>query len=130
MKLNWKIGAALGLIAGLALVVMWRHAHAQVTINSPIVTVAAITGTSSQIIGSNPTRKSIQICNGSASIEYILPVPAVPTTTSAITLPAVAAGVQSCFSPPLNGGAYQLGAGSAWNAISAGSTNIIILEWF
>lgn len=105
-----------------------RQARAQSTVLGPYGTSVALSTTSAQIIGTNPTRRGLQICNISASIiEYIAPSPLVPVTggTIGISLPAVASGVQSCFTAPSG-----LSIGQAWNGVSASATpNVTVLEY-
>lgn len=103
-----------------------KPAHAQPTLLGPNATSVALTASSVPIIGINPSRHALQFCNPSASIETIAPAPLTPTTNSiGITLPAVASGVTSCFSPPVNAPSI----GQAWNGISAGSTNVTVMEY-
>jgi hypothetical protein len=131
---NSYLAIALGLAVGIAVVLMWKTAHAQVTINSPIATVSPMTATSSQIIASNPSRKAIQICNPTAVVMTIIPGTAAAvaggsTTGNGVTLPAVAAGVTSCYTSPFYNSAPA--AGSAWQGILASSTgNALVMEWF
>lgn len=131
------IAASFALVAAIGLVLVGgnqRQAQAQLTIAMPIATVSAMTNASSQIIAANPTRKSIQICNPTAVVMTIIPgttaaVAGGSTTGNGITLPAVASGVTSCYTPPFYNSAP--GAGAAWQGILASSTgNALIMEWF
>lgn len=125
---------ALGGVVGLALIIQHapaiKPAHAQSTFLGPNATSVALSTTSAQVIGTNPARKMLQLCNTSTTIiDYIAPVPIVPVNTGGIglTLPAVASGVTSCFTTPTG---TTAGLGAAWNAVSASATpNIFILEY-
>jgi hypothetical protein len=106
-----------------------RSAEAQITTLSPIGTSVVLSTTSAQVIGANPSRRSITFCNPSTIIEWIAPAPIVPLTGGGvgIGLPAAATGTTVCFSTPIIGTAGQ---GQAWNAVSASATpNITILEY-
>lgn len=103
---------------------------AQTTLLGPFATGVNVTTVSSQIIGSNPSRKSIQICNPSATtIVWIAPAPTVPLANNggSISLPAVSSGTTTCFTPPTG---VTGGLGAAWNGISAGgNASVTVLEW-
>jgi hypothetical protein len=96
--------------------------------------------TAQVIIGSNPTRKALQICNpGATNILWIAPqnVP-IGGNTGAITtlitpsangagtvgVPVTASGTVPCFSPPTN--APSIGA--SWSAFST-TTPVTVYEW-
>lgn len=98
--------------------------RAQPTIGLPVATQTALSGASLQVIGVNPTRRSINICNGTGGVASCTPSNLTPTAANGVQIAASA-----CFTPP----AYLLssgsagGAGAAWNCI--GTTNITVLEW-
>lgn len=95
---------------------------------SPNGTSVALSTTSAQIIGTNPTRHGLQFCNPTAIVEFIAPVPIVPLTAGGvgIGLPAIASGVTSCYTAPIG----MPGIGQAWNGVSAsGTPNITVLEF-
>jgi hypothetical protein len=73
-----------------------------------------------QIIGQNPARKLLQICNPTASvIVWIAPTGVTVSANGAgsIGLPAVSSGTTSCFTiPTVPGG---IAAGNSWSAIGA-----------
>lgn len=95
---------------------------------SPNATSVPLSTTSAQIIGTNPTRHGLQICNPSAIVEFIAPAPLVPLTAGGvgIGLPAIASGVTSCYTAPIG----MPGIGQAWNGVSASATpNITVLEF-
>jgi hypothetical protein len=117
------------LLAVAALAAGILPAAAQTTSPSPLATGPALSIVSSQILGANPTRRSVTFCNPSTIVEWIAPAPLIPLAAGGvgIGLPAAAAGVTVCFSTPIIPGAGQ---GSAWNGVSATVTpNITILEY-
>jgi hypothetical protein len=97
---------------------------AQPTVGLPFGTVATLTASSTQIIGSNPSRRAIQICNGTTAAASVAPAPVTPTVANGVQIP-----VSTCFtSPPLTASGTSGGAGGAWNGI--GNTAVLtILEW-
>ena len=132
----FKIG---GFWAGVALVAAiggWlvTKLDAQPTIALPIATVTNVTGSAVQIIGANPSRRSIQICIPAvAQTVTIAPAPITPVAgTLGISLVGNTTGQgPQCFTPPANvlSGGSAGGAGSAWNAIATAGTNVTVLEW-
>jgi hypothetical protein len=96
--------------------------QAQITISLPFGTQTTLSGASLQIIGTNPTRRSIQICNGTGGVLSVAPVPITPTAAAGVQVPT-----STCFSPPPLLTGTSGGAGAAWNGI--GSTVVTVLEW-
>ena len=95
---------ALGIVAGVLLAAVMAAsiftATAQTTNSAPNVTVTSVTSaTAVQIIGQNPGRKSIQICNVGTGVQWIWPGPLSPAV-SAYELPALCTGTTTCFTPP------------------------------
>jgi hypothetical protein len=125
------IPLAMAIAGGLgALVQFSEEASSQTTALGPFVTaLTSVTSASTQIIGQNPARRAIQFCNPSTHIFWIAPQPVVAAANGAgsISIPAVATGTTTCFTPPSNvNGA--LGAG--WNGLDATSGgNLTILEY-
>ncbi|HWS65718.1 MAG TPA: hypothetical protein VN325_23410 [Steroidobacteraceae bacterium] len=106
-----------------------KSAHAQPTGLGPNATSVALSTTSAQVLGTNPTRHGLTICNPSAIVEYFAPSPVVPLTAGGVGvgLPAIASGVTSCYSYPIG---LNSGIGQAINAVSASATpNITLLEF-
>jgi len=137
MEYIWRLRIALAalLIAVLLFiaVIIGIPVQAQPTISLPFATIAPVTNASSQIIGANPSRKSIQICTaGNTTTFTIAPAPITPVAATNGFMLLGTATTSVCFTPPSSvGGTGQGGAGAAWNAIGsvAGPTNLIILEW-
>jgi hypothetical protein len=109
-----------------ALAIYSRAPKAQPTLSLPFATVTAGVTTSTQIIGANPSRRSIQICNPSAATVFALPVGAgTPAAANGIPIPTL-----TCFTPPpLTSSGTTGGAGAAWNGFAGSSTNFVVLEW-
>lgn len=133
MKHYLKFG--FGVIAGVALAAAMAFgiftASAQTTNLTPNVTTTSVTSTTAvQIIGTNPGRKSIQICNIGTGVQWIWPGPLSPTV-SAYELPALSSGTTVCFTPPsFSGGANGSTMGNSWNAIAVSTTgSISVFEW-
>lgn len=123
----------IGRIAAWLLLAAWIAPASAQTVNSPAVTITALSTASAQIIGTNPTRKSIIICNPSTIIEWIMPGPGPAVASSGISLPAVSSGTTTCITftgtPATPGGLGVVG--NSWYALSASSTpNITVLEQF
>jgi hypothetical protein len=125
--------AAVGAAAIISAAVWLDKAQGQATAPLPFATVVSVTTASAQLIGLNPTRRSIQICLPAvAGTVTIAPAPITPvsltlgismTSTATITGPL-------CFSPPSAVGfTGQGGAGNAWNAIASTTMNVTVLEW-
>jgi len=131
--------AAAVVLSGVGVWFKLREAKAQVTANLPFATNVVVGTSSIQLIGANPTRRSITICNGAAATNNIAvaPAPITPVSGGAggvgIQIAAATSSVPNCFTPPpnlVNPAGSQGGAGAAWNAIaSAASTNVLVLEW-
>jgi hypothetical protein len=124
---------ALASAIGLVFIFM-KTPKAQPTLSLPFATVVSVTSSSAQLIGVNPSRRSIQICLPAvAGTVTIAPAPITPvsltlgismTSTATITGPL-------CFTPPANvlSGGSAGGAGNAWNAIASTTMNVTVLEW-
>lgn len=104
-------------------------ASSQTTLTaSPAITTTALSTTSASIIGTNATRKQIQICNPSTIIVWIAPAPATAVANAGIGLPAVSTGTTVCVTYTAQAGSS---IGNGWNAIAAsGTPNITVLEMF
>lgn len=134
----WKAGAAVVVASALgALISGSVVAVSQTTFLNPQGTGYTIptgwTTGSVQVIGSNATRRSIQICNPSAVVWWIAPSPLTPAVNGAGSygLPAASTGTTVCFTPP-TGGVSPAGssAGNAWNGLPASSpATLTIYEW-
>ena len=81
------------------------------TVTGSITSTAAL-----QVIGSNPGRKSIQVCNVGSAVMWIWPG-ALSPATSAYELPALATGTTTCLTPPTGANGPN------------GSTSRQFLEW-
>jgi hypothetical protein len=106
---------------------------AQPTLNLPFATVTSVTTAGQQIIGSNPSRRSIQICFPAvAGSVTFAPAPITPvslTTGITVTLTATPS-TPICYTPPpLTASGTTGGAGAAWNAIASTTINVTVLEW-
>lgn len=112
-----------------------KPAKAQVTANSPVVTVTSINnGNTAQIVAYNPSRRAIQICVATTAMT-IVPVnpPGMPVVTPSATVGIpVSTGAGNCYSSPfdaLNSGTGG-GVGAAWQAFANGGTsNVTVLEY-
>jgi hypothetical protein len=129
LKFGFGIIAGVLLAAGMAAGIF--TATAQTTNLTPNVTTTSVTsGTAVQIIGQNPGRKSIQICNIGTGVQWIWPGPLSPTV-SAYELPALSSGTTTCFTAPtFAGGANGSTVGNSWNAIAVSTTgSVSVFEW-
>ena len=112
-----------------ALAIYSRAPKAQPTLSLPFATVTSVGASAVQIVPANPSRRSITLCNPSATlIMYAAPLGTTPTSGGS----GVPIAVSSCFSPPpLTSSGTTGGAGAGWNAImsGAGPTNVLALEW-
>lgn len=120
---------ALAMIAGIG------YAAAQTTNPVPVATGAQVGVASGQVIGSNPTRRSISICNPSATVTvWIAPgsQAAVANGGGSISIAPVASNVTSCYTPPTGSGGGSTNIGASWNAIAqtATPTSLTIWEYF
>ena len=129
-----SLAALLGIFA-----VYLTPAFSQSTALWPQATTCAVTTTSAQCIGTNPTRRGLQICNvgsgtggttGQAVAIWIAPGSNVAATTGATgsyPLAAEASNVATCFTPPSG---IINSVGNSWNAISVTSGGTLsIYEW-
>lgn len=140
-RLGQYVSTAIGLvILAAALYGAWPAvlAWAQTTGSWPVSTVTTISGASAvQIVGANPSRRALQICNASASPNHVWIGPTNPSGVTAAT-PAANSGYflsavpttaftsvfqMSCYSPPVTNG-----LGAAWQAISP-TSSATILVW-
>ena len=130
LKFGFGVIAGCLLAAGMAAGIF--TAAAQTTNLTPVATVTgSITSTAAlQVIGSNPGRKSIQVCNVGSAVMWIWPG-ALSPATSAYELPALATGTTTCLTPPTGAnGPNGSTVGNSWNAQSAGASGVIsVLEW-
>jgi hypothetical protein len=129
-------GAFAGICAGLIGAVLIFHgvidkAHGQGTALLPFATSVTVGTTSTQIIGTNPTRKAIQICNGAGATNVAAIAPVGITPSTGATGVGVQLAIGACYVPPASiGFSGQSGAGAAWNGIGAASgQSLIVLEW-
>lgn len=132
----FTVFAAAAAIAVTALIVSLFPAKSQVTVGLPFATNVSVTTSSAQLIGANPSRRSIQICTpGNTNVVAIAPAPLVPVQPGGPGFIMTGTATQStCFTPPSNyssggSGGSQGGAGAAWNAIASATTNVLVLEW-
>ena len=103
-----------------------RQAKAQPTLALPFATVTTGVTTSTQIVGANPTRRSIQICNAGTGNVFALPVGSgTPANNNGLPITTL-----TCFTQPTVTASGTSGSGgAAWNAFATASTNILVLEW-
>jgi hypothetical protein len=110
------------------------YAQAVNTNPVPVATGCQVGTSSTQCIGSNPTRRSIQICNPSASITvWIAPGPtaAAANTGGSISIPPVSSGTTTCIVPPAGSGGGNTNVGSSWNSIAVTTpASLTVFEYF
>lgn len=126
-KIKLSLGAVLAvtLVSGLLIMGSKTPVKGQTLALFPFATQTALSGAALQVIPSNPTRRSINICNGTGGVASCTPSPITPTAANGVQIAASA-----CFTPPpnlVNPSGSQGGAGAAWSCI--GTTNITVLEW-
>jgi hypothetical protein len=129
--LKFGIGVIAGCLLAAAMTAGIFTASAQTTQLAPNVTVTSVTSpTAVQIIGTNPGRKDIRICNVGTGVLWIWPGPLSPAV-SAYELPALSSGTTVCFTPPDGSvGAGNSGQGNSWNAQAVSTTGpISVFEW-
>ena len=119
---------AIGVFVALALA-WWlpvTPSKAQPTLALPFATVTTGVTTSTQIVGANPTRRSIQICNAGTGNVFALPVGSgTPANNNGLPITTL-----TCFTQPTVTASGTSGSGgAAWNAFATASTNILVLEW-
>lgn len=124
-----------------------ERSNAQSTILLPQITGIAIPTTAggTQIVGANPSRKFIEICNASVTNDLWI----MPTSTSAAALPTLVAGgvgaylvsqkpaagatigtAMNCYRTPSYAGQTGLSAGSAWLGLAVtGTANVTVYEY-
>jgi hypothetical protein len=129
LKFGFGIIAGVLLACGMAAGIF--SATAQTTQLAPNVTVTSVTSpTAVQIIGTNPGRKDIRICNVGTGVLWIWPG-ALSPAVSAYELPALSSGTTVCFTPPDGAvGAGASGQGNSWNAQAVTTTGpASVFEW-
>ncbi|HKD46434.1 MAG TPA: hypothetical protein VKB67_01990 [Rhizomicrobium sp.] len=114
-------------------------AKAQPLVLGPNYIVYSAVTAAQQIIGANPSRHALQICNpGSTNALWILPTATAvatgfannttgtvsPAANVGFSVPPVASNVVNCFSPPLSAPSL----GQAWSGFST-TTPVVIFEW-
>ena len=117
------------LVAGFLAAATWLvpGADAQSTFPGPVVTVTALSAaTAAQIIGANPSRRSIQICNVGASNPVTIWPGLISPVLSGYTLPPVTSNVTACFTPPTG---LAGGMGAVWNGLSSSGTSVSVFEY-
>ncbi len=125
-----KVLAAIGFSAVIAFVaaalLTWDKPKAQPTLSLPFAIVTTGVTTSTQIVGVNPSRRSIQICNPGTGNVFALPAGAgTPANNNGLPITTL-----TCFTPPtVTASGTSGGGGAAWNAFATASTNILVLEW-
>lgn len=114
-----------------------RLALAQTGQLSPVATSGAIvplTNSVAQIVGTNPSRHSIRICNtGATNALWVWPGP-LATVVSDYVLAPIASNVITCYTPPAGlvaGDAGARGIGNSWNGHAIGTigTTFSVEEW-
>jgi hypothetical protein len=127
--LKFATGVIVGVLLACAMTAGILSAAAQNTVLNPSVTVTTVTSpTALQIIGQNPTRKDIRICNAGTGVMWIWPG-ALSPALSAYELPALSSGTTVCFTPP-DAAATGAGQGNSWNAQGAGASGpVSVFEW-
>src|ERR1700691_1168030 len=92
-------------------------AFAQNTNPVPVATGCQVGTASSQCIAANPSRRSIQICNPSASITvWIAPgsTTAAANGGGSVSIPPVSSNTTTCFTPPTGAGGGNTNVGAQW----------------
>jgi hypothetical protein len=115
------IGVVVGYVA-MVILLGTPGPKAQITIALPFGTQTALAGASAQIIAPNPTRRSIQICNGTGGVVSVAPQPITPTAANGVQI-----ATSACFTPPPLLTGTSGGAGAGWNGF--GTSNVTVLEW-
>lgn len=111
-------------------VITWAFgpALAQSTFPNPVVTQTTLAAAALQVIGQNPTRRSIRICNvGATNAVWVWPGALSPPKSVDLLAP-VTSNVVTCHSPPSG----VVGSnGAQWNAIVNGgsSGSVTVEEW-
>jgi len=122
-------------LAGLSLLAMAAIAYAQPTSLAPVTTTVSVTNAATMAaLPSNPTRRAVTICNGSATL-FITFTTGTVTPVSLTTGIVLQTGnvVASCFTIGSPGGG--IGGETVGNQINvigsaAGPTNVTFLEYF
>lgn len=127
------IGIIVSAVLAAATLVM-PQSWAQGTFPWPVVTVTTLVAGGQQIIGQNPSRRTIRICNTSATIAlWIWPYAsgaAATTLVSAYILAPVASNVITCYVPPAGTGTDGARAGAQWAASPSGAAgSVSVEEW-
>lgn len=127
-----KTAGIFALVAGLMTAAsMSTRLRAQPTLPLPFGTSTVVGTSSTQVIGTNPSRRSITLCNAASATNNaaVAPTPIVPVIGATGTGIQLAPG--ACYqAPTLTASGTSGGAGGAWNGIGAASgQSIIVLEW-
>jgi hypothetical protein len=118
--------------AGVGAIVNKAKAQPTAILPTATSTTGVTTGAAVQVIGVNPSRRSIQICSfsNSANLAPVNPSGMTAVTPSATVGIPVASG--ACFTPPslLTASGTSGGMGAAWQAIGvSGTASITVLEY-
>lgn len=126
MKVIAAIVATVAITIGTLGILMDEQPKAQPTLSLPFAIVTTGVTTSTQIVGVNPSRRSIQICNPGTGNVFALPAGAgTPANNNGLPITTL-----TCFTPPtVTASGTSGGGGAAWNAFATASTNILVLEW-
>ena len=110
-----------------------KEARGQPTLLSPNVYFYSAVTAAQQIIGANPSRHALQICNsGATNALWLMPNIATintgaivaPAANVGVSVPPVTSNVVACFSPPTNAPSV----GQAWQGFST-TTPVTVLEY-
>jgi hypothetical protein len=125
--LKFAVGVLVGVALAAAMAFGVFTAQAQTTNLTPVATVTTLSGTTgAQVIGQNPGRKSIQICNVGTFVVWIWPG-ALSPAVSAYELAALSSGTTQCYTPPtFAGGPAGSTLGNSWNAQSVNVSGGVI----
>ena len=127
---QWSLIVAICMVCLAAATYFPNRAMSQTTNLGPFDTALSnVTSGSNQIIGQNPSRKALSICNPSSHIMWVAPAPIVAAAAGAgsVGIPAASSGTTTCFNTPTN---ITGGLGAAWNGLDATSGgNLTIFEY-
>ena len=120
-------------VGGIAYLATHDLARSQTTQLNPTVTSASVTSTSALIIGANPSRRGIRICNisvaGVGTSVWIWPGPLTPVASDYLLPVMATGGPPTCYVPPagVNGGPGNIPVTNQFNA--NGTSVLSIEEW-
>jgi hypothetical protein len=121
-------------LAALASCALSGAALAQSTVLGPVTTTASVTASALMAaLPSNPSRKAVTICNGSATLLITFTTGTVtPVSLTTGVVLQTANVVASCFTIGNPGSASSGAVGAQINLIAngAGPTNVTFLEYF